>query len=110
LTFNWKSIKTIYKEGGIGGFWRGLVPWAWIEASTKGATLLFTATEVEFRAKNLGFSPSFSGVLGGCCGGVAQAYTTVNKFNPDGLLHFYENCRSHETQKWSFVKYLENCL
>lgn len=27
--------------------YQGLIPWAWIEASTKGAVLLFTAAEIE---------------------------------------------------------------
>ncbi|KAI8906725.1 mitochondrial carrier domain-containing protein [Gorgonomyces haynaldii] len=71
------SVRTIYTKNGISGFWRGLIPWAWIEASTKGAILLFTSSEVEYRAVNAGLGKSFSGILGGMVGGVAQAYTTM---------------------------------
>jgi hypothetical protein len=51
------ALSTIYSRGGILGFFQGLIPWAWIEASTKGAVLLFTASECEYRAKAAGASP-----------------------------------------------------
>lgn len=57
--------------------YQGLIPWAWIEASTKGAVLLFVASEAEYRAKVLGASDFTAGILGGMTGGVAQAYATV---------------------------------
>lgn len=41
------SVRKIYSQGGVPAFWRGLVPWAWIEAASKGAVLMFTASEVE---------------------------------------------------------------
>lgn len=73
-----QSIKSIYQRGGIGGFYQGLIPWAWIEASTKGGVLLFTASEVEYHAKtDFQLSSSAAGILGGMVGGVAQAYTTM---------------------------------
>jgi hypothetical protein len=50
---------------------------AWIEASTKGAVLIFTASEIENKAKGYGFSPGTSGLLGGMGGGIAQAYATM---------------------------------
>ena len=50
---------------------------AWIEASTKGAVLLFTAAEIETLGVNAGISPGTSGLLGGMGGGVAQAYATM---------------------------------
>ena len=50
-------LKSIYSRGGIFGFYQGLIPWAWIEASTKGAVLLFTASELEYRALAAGASP-----------------------------------------------------
>ena len=57
--------------------YQGLIPWAWIEASTKGAVLLFVASEAEYRAKVLGAPDFVSGIAGGMTGGVAQAYATM---------------------------------
>ena len=63
------SLPTVYQ---------GLIPWAWIEASTKGAVLLFVASEAEFHARaSLGFSPFLGGITGGMVGGLAQAYATM---------------------------------
>lgn len=50
---------------------------AWIEASTKGAVLLFTSSEVNKVAKTFGFGPGASGLAGGMIGGVVQAYATM---------------------------------
>ena len=50
---------------------------AWIEASTKGGVLLFTAAEIENRTIDLGVSPGTAGLLGGMGGGVVQAYATM---------------------------------
>jgi len=50
---------------------------AWIEASTKGAVLLFTASELEYYALRANFNPFMAGVIGGMGGGIAQAYATV---------------------------------
>jgi hypothetical protein len=52
---------------------------AWIEASTKGAVLLFTASEVESATAGL-VGPGFAGLLGGMTGGIAQAYATMGAF------------------------------
>ncbi|KAJ2004587.1 hypothetical protein GGI04_000769 [Coemansia thaxteri] len=71
------SLKKTYARGGIAGFYQGLIPWAWIEASTKGGVLLFTSSEIDYRARVAGFSPSWAGLFGGVGGGVAQAYTTM---------------------------------
>ena len=57
--------------------YQGLLPWAWIEASTKGAVLLFVASEAEFYARDFGASPFVGGVSGGMIGGLAQAYATM---------------------------------
>ena len=57
--------------------YQGLIPWAWIEASTKGAVLLFVASEAEFYARAAGASPFVSGISGGMVGGLAQAYATM---------------------------------
>ncbi|KAG0904620.1 hypothetical protein G6F34_000034 [Rhizopus arrhizus] len=72
-----KGLQAIYSRGGILGFYQGLIPWAWIEASTKGAVLLFTASELEYRAVAAGASPFLAGIVGGMGGGIAQAYSTM---------------------------------
>lgn len=72
-----QAVQTIWGRGGALGFYQGLIPWAWIEASTKGAVLLFTASEVESATVNMGLSPAAAGLIGGMTGGVAQAYATM---------------------------------
>lgn len=57
--------------------YQGLIPWAWIEASTKGAVLLFVASEAEYYARSFGASEFGGGIVGGVTGGVAQAYATM---------------------------------
>lgn len=57
--------------------YQGLIPWAWIEASTKGAVLLFVASEAEYYARSFGASQFGGGIIGGMTGGVAQAYATM---------------------------------
>jgi hypothetical protein len=57
--------------------YQGLIPWAWIEASTKGAVLLFAAAEIEGATSNMGMNPALGGLLGGMGGGIAQAYATM---------------------------------
>ncbi|KAK3811282.1 MAG: mitochondrial carrier domain-containing protein [Benniella sp.] len=71
------AFKKIYQRGGITGFYQGLIPWAWVEASTKGAVLIFAASEIEYLALTSGVSPFSAGLLGGMGGGLAQAYTTM---------------------------------
>ena len=73
----YQALKSIWARGGVVGFYQGLIPWAWIEASTKGAVLLFTASEVEDFSLRAGVNPAFAGLLGGMTGGVAQAYATM---------------------------------
>jgi hypothetical protein len=51
---------------------------AWIEASTKGAVLLFTASEIESATAGV-VSPAVAGLLGGMGGGIAQAYATMGE-------------------------------
>lgn len=72
-----QACKTVWSRGGAAGFFQGLIPWAWIEASTKGAVLVFTASEVETASLAAGINPGFAGLLGGMTGGVAQAYATM---------------------------------
>ncbi len=52
---------------------------AWIEASTKGGVLLFTASEIETSTTAMGMNPATAGLLGGMGGGIAQAYATMGK-------------------------------
>ncbi|KAI8917033.1 mitochondrial carrier domain-containing protein [Powellomyces hirtus] len=70
-------VKTWKRGGGIFGFYQGLIPWAWIEAATKGAVLMFAASEIEHVCKKAGLGPAWAGVLGGMGGGITQAYTTM---------------------------------
>lgn len=72
-----QALRTVWSRGGVFGFYQGLIPWAWIEASSKGAVLIFTAGEIEKVALNGGFSSSVAGLLGGMGGGIAQAYATM---------------------------------
>ncbi|KAI9886053.1 MAG: Mitochondrial DNA replication protein yhm2 [Watsoniomyces obsoletus] len=71
------SLRRVWGRGGALGFYQGLIPWAWIEASTKGAVLLFVASEAEYYARSFGASDFVSGISGGIAGGVAQAYATM---------------------------------
>ncbi|KAI3624551.1 hypothetical protein GLX27_003347 [Malassezia furfur] len=72
-----QALRTVWSRGGVLGFYQGLIPWAWIEASTKGAVLLFTASEVNKVAKTFGFGPGGAGLAGGMIGGIVQAYATM---------------------------------
>lgn len=71
------AIGRIWSRGGVLGFYQGLIPWAWIEASTKGAVLLFVASEAEYYAKSFGANSFVAGISGGMVGGLAQAYATM---------------------------------
>ncbi|KAI9246903.1 mitochondrial carrier domain-containing protein [Phascolomyces articulosus] len=71
------AARAVWQRGGALGFFQGLIPWAWIEASTKGAVLLFVASEFEYRSRSAGASPFMSGIIGGMTGGLAQAYSTM---------------------------------
>jgi len=72
-----QALRTVWSRGGVAGFYQGLIPWAWIEASTKGGVLLFTASEIESMTMKFGVSPAAAGLLGGMGGGIAQAYATM---------------------------------
>ncbi|KAK5136471.1 Mitochondrial DNA replication protein yhm2 [Meristemomyces frigidus] len=71
------AVSRIWSRGGVLGFYQGLIPWAWIEASTKGAVLLFVASEAEYYARSFGAGNFTSGIAGGMTGGLAQAYATM---------------------------------
>ncbi|PWN25342.1 putative YHM2-protein of the mitochondrial carrier family [Jaminaea rosea] len=72
-----QALKEVWSRGGVLGYYQGLIPWAWIEASTKGAVLLFTAAEIEKTAVKSGIGAGSAGLLGGMGGGIAQAYATM---------------------------------
>ena len=55
---------------------------AWIEASTKGGVLLFTASEIETATVAMGMNPAAAGLLGGMGGGIVQAYATMGECEP----------------------------
>lgn len=92
-----QATQAVWARGGVTGFFQGLIPWvrvflfscrpctnysylqAWIEASTKGGVLLFTATEIEDACEAMHVHPFFAGLAGGCGGGIAQAYVTMGK-------------------------------
>lgn len=54
---------------------------ALVEASTKGAVLLFAAAEIEAATMQLGVAPAAAGLLGGMGGGVVQAYATMGQYS-----------------------------
>lgn len=72
-----QASKVVWSRGGVKGFYQGLIPWAWVEASTKGAVLLFVSAEAEYQLRTLGASKFVAGMGGGISGGVAQAYLTM---------------------------------
>lgn len=73
-----QSVSKIWNRGGVLGFYQGLIPWAWVEASTKGAILLFSASEIEYLMRaNLGLGKTSSSIIGGMGGGICQAYATM---------------------------------
>ena len=75
------AVRIVYRESADNAdfklVYQGLIPWAWIEASTKGAVLLFVASEAEYYAKVAGASDFTAGIGGGMMGGLAQAYATM---------------------------------
>jgi hypothetical protein len=94
------AIKKTYKRGAFFGFYQGLIPWAWIEACTKGAVLMFAASEIEQGFLTAGFSPGAAGIIGGMGGGVAQVFYSNFIFKGlyhDGILYIYENSGSDST-------------
>ncbi|RSH93588.1 hypothetical protein EHS25_007946 [Saitozyma podzolica] len=51
------AIRKTWARGGVAGFYQGLIPWAWLEASTKGALLLKTAEITRNKMKSTGVTP-----------------------------------------------------
>lgn len=75
------ALRKTWARGGFGAFYQGLIPWAWIEASTKGSILILASSEMErWSRSGLGTSPAIAGVLGGVAGGAAQSYLTMGTY------------------------------
>ncbi len=70
------TLTTLYHAYLTRADYQGLIPWAWIEASTKGAVLLFVASEAEYYTKTFGANNFVAGISGGMFGGLAQAFTS----------------------------------
>ncbi|KAL4914960.1 mitochondrial carrier domain-containing protein [Aspergillus aurantiobrunneus] len=73
------AIRKTWARGRGTAFYQGLIPWAWLEACTKGAILVLTSSEIEFHVRtNIpNASSTLGGTLDGIGGGFAQAYLTV---------------------------------
>ncbi|KAH7245652.1 mitochondrial DNA replication protein [Fusarium tricinctum] len=72
------AVSKTWARGGVPAFFQGLIPWAWIECSTKGSILFLVSSEVEYYSKtSFGTSPAIAGFLGGVAGGGAQSYLTM---------------------------------
>lgn len=103
LTF-FDAIKHVWSRGGIFGFYQGLVPWAWIEASTKGAVLLFVSAESEYQFKKLGLSNFGAGIAGGIAGGMAQAYLTMGFCTCMKTVEITKHKSSGQQSSWNLFK------
>lgn len=71
------ACRRLYAVRGLSSFWQGLVPWAWIEALTKGGVLLFSQHEIKKLSNAAGCGPLLSSAFGGVGGGICQAYSTM---------------------------------
>ncbi|RSH79559.1 hypothetical protein EHS25_007971 [Saitozyma podzolica] len=70
----------------VAGFYQGLIPWAWLEASTKGALLLVSSGETErLVLQALPGQKAFAGAAGGVVGGLKTAEITRNKMKSTGV-------------------------
>ncbi|PWY68360.1 mitochondrial DNA replication protein [Aspergillus eucalypticola CBS 122712] len=64
------AFQKTWSRGRFLAFYQGLIPWAWLEASTKGAILIVTSSEIEYHARSkFNASPTVCGALGGIGGG-----------------------------------------
>lgn len=73
-----EAARALWARGPIRGWYQGLIPWAWLEASTKGAILILTSSEVAYHStQTFGLAPAVGATLGGIAGGAAQSYLTM---------------------------------
>ena len=96
-----QAIKTVWSRGGVWGFYQGLVPWGWIEASTKGSVLLFATSELEYRFRAIGLTPAGAGILGGMGGGIAVCLFIASKYTTRPR---YSLLTSKPTRQWVSVR------
>lgn len=97
-----QAARKTWSRGGFTAFYQGLIPWAWIEASTKGSILILASTEVERWSKfQFGASSAVAGVFGGIAGGAAQSYLTMGR---QTLIHNFQEANSYR-----YDDVYENC-
>jgi len=68
---NVQALQAVYRENGLGGFWKGTSA-KMVESALKGGILLFAKEGTLQSMDGAGFGPGFSGVVAGAGGGVAQ--------------------------------------
>lgn len=68
---NIEALRQIYKNDGLGGFWKGTSA-KMVESALKGAILLYAKEAILMGASQQGISPGLSGVLAGAGGGICQ--------------------------------------
>ena len=65
------AFQNIYREGGVSAFWAGTGA-KMVESASKGGVLLVSKEAILNACQNAGLSPTFSGIIAGAGGGVAQ--------------------------------------
>jgi len=68
---NMQAIRNVYKENGIGGFWKGTSA-KMVESALKGGILLYAKEAILMGCNSMNMSQGVSGLLAGAGGGVAQ--------------------------------------
>eukprot|EP00922_Rhytidocystis_sp_ex-Travisia-forbesii_P039288 GHVS01058454.1.p1 GENE.GHVS01058454.1~~GHVS01058454.1.p1 ORF type:complete len:284 (+),score=20.47 GHVS01058454.1:207-1058(+) len=66
-----EAFVNVYKRGGVGAFWQGVVP-KLIESASKGSILLFSKEGIFSCLTNVGCSETTSGFIAGAGAGVCQ--------------------------------------
>jgi len=66
-----ESFTTIYRENGLGGFWKGSAP-KMVESATKGAVLVFAKDAIADGCASAGIGKVPTGFIAGAGGGVCQ--------------------------------------
>jgi len=66
-----ESFMTIYRQNGLGGFWKGTAP-KMVESASKGAVLIYAKEVIMDACKAAGISKVPAGFLAGAGGGVCQ--------------------------------------
>ena len=66
-----QSLRAIYGERGLAGFWKGSSP-KMVESASKGAVLVYSKDAIRDASTSMGAGNVLSGFLGGAGGGVCQ--------------------------------------